>query len=255
MGPDRAQSRPGPQAGPCAGFVLAEILVALAISGAVLLGLCSLTNVVSRHARLVFARVEASEADRQGLAALAQDIGLAQRLRWAGPPGAQPFVFLGAADRLLFAVESPLGSPLAPVRLVQLQSAVTPEGGEVLRAEAALPPAARDIADLVPGPVNAVHWGSRRLRFAYIAAATAKTPEIAVDTWDLPDAMPVAVRLSLEDPETGLAAQSLRVALRVEAEAGCAAPTKGFCSRPADREGDEEVSTAAIVNALQGRRP
>jgi hypothetical protein len=251
MRPDRILPKQSRQAG----FVLAETLVALAISGAVLVGLYSLTNVVSRHARLIFGHVEASEADRRGLAALAREIELAQRLRWAGPPEARPFVFLGSAESLLFAIDSPIGSAAAPSRIVQLQSAVTSDGGEVLRAETALPPSARDIADLVPEPARLLHRGPWRLRFAYIATATVKTPEIAFDAWDLPDAMPVAVRLSLEDPETGLVARSLRVALRVEAESGCAAPTKGFCSRPADREGDEGVSTAAIVNALQGRKP
>ncbi|MCJ2011912.1 prepilin-type cleavage/methylation domain-containing protein [Methylobacterium sp. J-076] len=229
--------------------------MALAISGAVLVGLYSLTNVVSRHARLAFGRVEASEADRRGLAALAREIEFAQRLRWAAPPEARPFVFFGSADSLLFAIDPPIGSPGAPSRLVQIKSVVTPDGGELLRAEAALPPSAHDIADLVPEPTRPLHRGPWRVRFAYIAAATAKTPEIAFEAWDLPDAMPVAVRLSLEDPETGLVTQSLRVALRMEAESGCAAPTKGFCSRSADREGDEGVSTAAIVNALQGRKP
>lgn len=251
MRPDRQSPTGGRQAG----FVLAETLAALAIGGAVLVGLSSLTNVVSRHARLVFGRVEASEADRRGLAALAREIGLAQRLRWAGPADARRFVFLGSADSLLFAVDTPAGSAAPPSQIVQLQSALTAAGGEVLRSEAAFPPAARDIADLAPAPARPLLRGPWRLRFAYIAAATDTTPEIAVDAWDLPDAMPVAVRLSLENLETGLTAQSLRVALRVEAESGCAAPTRGFCSRPADRDGDEGVSTAAIVNALQGRRP
>lgn len=251
MRPDRMS----PERDRRGGFILAETLVALAISGAVLVGLYSLTNVVSRHARLVFGRMEASEADRRGLAAIAGEIELAQRLRWAGPPEARPFVFLGRADGLLFGIDSPIGSAAAPSRIVQLQSAAMPDGGEVLRAEAALPPAARDIADLIPESARPVHRGPWRLRFAYIAAATDKTPEIAFDAWDLPTAMPVAVRLSLEDPETGRVTQSLRVTLRVEAESGCAIPTKGFCSRPADREGDEGVSTAAIVNALQGRKP
>ncbi|MFK5600335.1 type II secretion system protein J [Methylobacterium sp. HMF5984] len=244
-----------PEANRQAGFILAETLVALAISGAVLVGLYSLTNVVSRHARLIIGRVEASEADRRGLAALAREIELAQRLRWAGRPEARPFVFVGSADSLLFAADSPIGSAAAPSRIVQLQSAVTPDGGEVFRTEAALPPIAREIADLSPESSQLLHRGPSRLRFAYIVAATVKTPEIALDAWDLPDAMPVAVRLSLEDPKTGLITQSLRVALRIEAESGCAAPTEGFCSRPADREGDEGVSTAAIVNALQRQKP
>lgn len=237
------------------GFVLAETLAALAISGAVLLGLYSLTNVVSRHAGLVFGRVEASETDRRGLDAIAREIALAQRQRWAGPPEARPFIFLGSADALLFAVDSPIGSATAPSQIVQLQSVFTAAGGEIFRAEAAFSPAARDSADLVQEPVRLLHRSPWRLRFAYIAAATAKTPEIAFDAWDLPDAMPVAVRLSLEDPETGSVARSLRVALRMEAESGCATPMKAFCSRPADRDGDDGVSTAAIVNALQGRKP
>jgi type II secretory pathway component PulJ len=249
------RDRPPPGGTHEAGFVLAETLAALAISGAVLVGLFSLTNVVSRHARTVFGRVEASEADRRGLAALAREIESAQHLRWAGPPDARPFVFLGAADRVQFAVEVRGDAAGAPAQVVQVQSVAGDHGGEILRTEAAFHPAARDIADLAPAPVRLLQRGPWRLRFAYIAAATVKTPEIAFDAWDLPDAMPAAVRLSLEDPETGLAAQSLRVALRVEAESGCAAPTRGFCSRPADREGEEGASTAAIVNALQGRRP
>lgn len=243
------------RAGARAGFVLTETLTALAISGAVLLGLVSLTNVVSRHARIVFGRVEAAEADRRGLAALAREIGLAQRLRWAGPPEARPFVFLGTPDALLFALDAPIDAAAGPTQVVQFQSVAAPGGGEVLRTQAPLPPAARGLADLAFAPTRRLHRGPWRLRFAYIAAATVKTPEIAFDAWDLPGAMPAAVRLSLEDPETGLTAQSLRVALQVEAEAGCAVPTRAFCSRPADREGEGEVSTAAIVNALQGRKP
>ncbi len=160
-----------------------------------------------------------------------------QRLRWAGPPDARPFVFLGASDRVQFAIEPRGDVSGAPTQIVQIQSVAGDRGGEILRTEAPFNPAARDIADLAPAPVRLLQRSPWRLRFAYIAAATPKTPEIAFDAWDLPDAMPVALRLSLEDPETGLPAQSLRVSLRIEAEAGCAAPTRGFCSRPADREG------------------
>ncbi len=238
-----------------AGFVLTEALVALAVSGAVLLGLFSLTDLVSRHARGVFVRVEAAEGGRRGLEALARDIGLAQRVRWAGPPRERAFVFQGRFDRVLLAIDANAGAAEAPTRLVQWQSEERGAGAEILRTEADFPPAAQSLADLAFAPSRVIFRSPQRLRFAYIAGATDKTPEIALDTWDLPDAMPVAVRLSLDDTASGLTVLERRVPLRIEAEAGCAAPAKAFCSRPADKDDEGDGSTAAIVNALQGRRP
>lgn len=245
-----ASPRRGPPGG---GFALAEALAALAVSGAVLLGLFSLTDLVSRHARGVAERVEGAEATGRAVAALLREIGLAGRQRWAGPPTGGPFVFLGTADRLLFALDRPVAGPGAPTLAVQFQGASGPRGGELLRAEAALPPTGRELSDLAFAPARVLYSGRWRPRFAYVAAASATAPEIAVDAWDLPDAMPVAVRLSLTDPETGVSALDLRIPLRIEAEAGCASAARFRCSRPVDRDADEETSTAAIVNALQGR--
>ncbi|MBE7197001.1 MAG: prepilin-type cleavage/methylation domain-containing protein [Parafilimonas terrae] len=229
--------------------------MAVAVSGAVLLGLFSLTDLVSRHARGVSARVEAAERSRRGLDSLVRDIGLAQRVRWAGPTRDRAFVFQGRFDRILVAVDAAMGAAEAPTRLVQLQSEPDGVGADILYTEADFPPAARSLDELHFTPTRVLFRSPRRLRFAYIAAATDKAPEIAVDTWDLPDAMPVAVRVSLNDAVTGLPLLERRIPLHIEAEAGCTAPTKAFCSRPIEKDEDGEGSTAAIVNALQGRKP
>jgi general secretion pathway protein J len=187
---------------------------------------------MARQADLTAQRTERLDVADRGLAAIARDLEAATRARWGGP-GRRGFVFTGSPGRVLFALDRPDADRLS--RAVLLQSGETERGGSVLRAEAALSPLDRDATALAFGPAHSLYAGPAQVRFAYVAAASAGGPEILLDDWTISDALPVAVRVAFTDPASGALLSSLRVPLRIEAEPGCAAPRKAFCSRVDDR--------------------
>lgn len=215
---------------PWAGFLLVEALATMAIGAVILVAVGSLLGLMSRQADRTAERTERMDVAGHGLAAIARDIGSIARARWAGP-GRRSFVFAGLPDRMLFALDRIDADYLPRSFAVLLQGAETEDGSAVLRAEAPLSPLDRDEGALDFGPTRALYAGVARVRFAYIGAMGAGAPEILVDAWPAGETLPIAVRVAFTDPASGEILSSLRVPLRIEAEPGCAAPRKAFCSR------------------------
>lgn len=243
---------------PGAGFLLVEALATMAISAVILVALGSLLGLMSRQADLTARRTERMDVAGHALAAIARDLGAAARARWAGP-GPRSFVFAGQPDQVLFARD---GSAEAEGRsrtvAVLLQSAPDAGRGRVMRAEAPLSPGDRDAGGLDFGPARALYAGEALVRFAYVAAPAAGGPELVLDAWPAGETLPVAVRVAFTDPGSGDVLSSLRVPLRIEAEPGCAAPRKAFCSRIDERSladgSGEPASEPAGAAAAQRTR-
>ncbi|WP_375462400.1 type II secretion system protein J [uncultured Methylobacterium sp.] len=242
---------------PSAGFLLVEALATMAISAVILVALGSLLGLMSRQADLTAQRTERMDAAGHALAAVARDLGSVARARWGGP-GPRAFVFLGLPDRVLFAIDR--SGEDRPVRTVAvlLQSAPAEGRSLVLRGEAALSPLDRGQDSLDFGVSRTLYAGEAEMRFAYVAAPVAGGPEILLDAWPAGETLPIAVRVAFTDPASGDILSSLRVPLRIEAEPGCAAPRKAFCSRVderslADGSGEPAPEPVGAVAAQQAR--
>ncbi|WP_375454021.1 type II secretion system protein J [uncultured Methylobacterium sp.] len=238
--------------GPAAGFLLVEALATMAIGAVILVAVGSLLGLMSRQADLTAQRTERMDVAGHGLAAIARELGSAARARWAGP-GPRGFVFVGLPDRVLFSLDRPEGDRLSRPMAILLQSTETQAGGVVLRAEAALSPLDPGEGALDFGPPDRLYAGPALVRFAYVGAVGAGGPEVLLDAWPAGEALPVAVRVAFTDPASGDILSSLRVPLRIEAEAGCAAPRKAFCSRidarSVEGEGEPGAGPAGDVAA------
>lgn len=188
------------------GFLLAEALVTLALAGLVLATLAAVLALVLAAGERTAARAEATEVAARLAAALRRDLSGALPIRWAGEDA--PFVFDGAPDRVLFAVER--GGALVAVEL-RIDAGET--GTRVLRAEAPLLPAATAAADLGLQEREAF-VGQVPIGFRFAGPVAPGEPEAATDAWASGPLMPTAVIV-----DTGGLAE--RIALAVDAEATC----------------------------------
>ncbi|MET0314574.1 MAG: hypothetical protein ABW275_09290 [Hansschlegelia sp.] len=223
-----------PRGGGRDGYILVEALAAIALGALVLSALVSFTGVLRRAADRAAASVETMEISGRTLDTLTRELRLATRRRFAaaGADGDEqqqrPFVFTGTPDRVVFTLDPVQASGLkAPVVVAYQVDA----NGDLLRAEGALPATAQNIGAVRLGTVERVDPGAERLRFAYVDAAPGA--EVITDDWTNPLKMPAAVRITRLNGATLLPIATLRVPLLIDAEAGCADPDKGFCSRVA----------------------
>ncbi|WP_187275360.1 prepilin-type cleavage/methylation domain-containing protein [Methylobacterium sp. WL6] len=224
----------------------------MAIGAIILVAIGSLLGLMSRQADRTAERTERLDVAGHALAALARDIGSIARARWAGP-GQRNFVFAGLPDRMLFSLDRTDADRTPRSLAILLQGTETKDGSTVLRAEAPLSPLDREEAALDFAPAHTVYAGTALVRFAYVVAPGEGAPELLVDVWPAAETLPIAVRVAFTDPASGEILSSLRVPLRIEAEPGCAAPRKAFCSRIDPRsledQGEPGVPTAGMAAA------
>ncbi|MFD1703828.1 type II secretion system protein J [Methylopila henanensis] len=206
------------------GFLLVEALATLAISAVVIAGLLTLGGLMARAVDRAALRAEGAETSTRPLSVVAREIeGLARR-RFAGPDGR--FVFLGAPDRLAFAVAPRQDDGLRAPVAVAYQAAGP---GQLLRAEAPLLVGARSLDDVVFGEPVRIDLGGLDARFAYVERRPDGTT-VVTDQWSEAASLPVAVRIELIEPEGGVARASRTARLIAQSEPGCAAPGKAPCS-------------------------
>lgn len=215
------------------GYLLIEALATLAIGAVVLGGLLALGGTLSRSVDRAAWRVESGETGRRAVSAMASEIARAARRRFAGE--GDRFVFLGAPDRIVFALEPVQANGLASTVAVAYQAS---RPGEALRAEAPLPFGAEGFDALDLSRPRTLDLGGETLRLAYVERSN--LGDLITDTWEKPAAMPQAVRIDRVD-RTGAVVASRRVALVAETEPGCAGGGGvAFCSTaPKGEEGGD----------------
>lgn len=199
----------------------------MAIGGFILIGLVSAVGLMARAGTSAATIAGGVEASSRALDAMARDLKVAARVR--GPDGA--FLFRGTPTGIVFARRF---AEFGDLRLVTLAAQDGPPS-RVSRTEASLPPAG--VADPGSGTVSEAYAGTRPVRFAYFSRLPTGE-EALLDAWDIGTDMPSGVRISLLDPASGEIETTVRIALAIEAEAGCAAPSSAPCAFVENGEAD-----------------
>lgn len=194
----------------------------MTISAFLLTALLSVVSFTLNASSRVDRRTESTERVSRVFAALSRDLEAIAPLRWAAPKGG--FVFAGSPDRLLFARQERSDAGVPEDKVIILQAS----GNRLLRSEAALSSLALSEIDINAAAPQDILDGRYQLRFAYFSRLP-DGREALTDGWADPAQMPVAIQLSLSDGKAPPIA-SARVRIRVDAEPGCAAPTKAVCS-------------------------
>lgn len=192
----------------------------MAIGAFLLVAMVSLVHLAVRADARTQDLASRVEGQTRALEAIARDLRPALRVRWHGP-GA-PFVFAGGPDTLRFAGRDETSGE---VRLVTLRA----EPGRVLRTSAPLPAIAAGPDDPAGGSGSEIETGGDLVRFSYFQSLPGGE-DVLLDAWALPLAMPSAVRVAILDMRTGEPRASLRIPLMIDAEPGCAAPSRAACS-------------------------
>ncbi|WP_062010808.1 type II secretion system protein J [Aureimonas sp. AU4] len=227
------------------GFLLAEALVTMAIGAFLLVAMVSLLHLAVRADARTQDLASRVEAQTRALEAIGRDLRPALRVRWSGPDA--PFVFAGGPDTMWFAGRDETSGE---VRLVTLHA----EPGRVLRTSAALPSIATSPDDLAGGSRSEIETGGDLVRFSYFQALP-DGEDVLLDTWTSPLAMPSAVRIAILDIRTGEPRASLRIPLMIDAEPGCAAPSRAACSYREAGDADVVAPTDLPPEAVDAADP
>ena len=214
-----------PRAVSTSGFLLVEALTAMAIGAFLLVALGSLVSLVLRASDRTAATSQEIEEKSRIFSTLIDRIETITPQRWAGAGGG--FVFEGTETTLLFARFAKSSDTGTGSRLVILAS----DGASLQEEERLLPPDASTIAavtDRATDVVSARLQQGYTVRFAYFSRLP-DGREALTDRWSGRRAMPVAIRVTLND-RGGKYQGSVRVPIRVDAEPGCAAPKQRICS-------------------------
>lgn len=223
--------RRGGRSGGQDGFLLVEALSTLVLSGLILAGLAAVLALMARAGDRATARAEGVEVSVGLLDALQRDLSRIARARWSGTDAG--FVFDGAPDRILFARDA---ADPTQTRLVVLQS--EPDERRLWRAEAVLPPHALGVADVALSPAQEIYSGATAITFRYAGSTVPGGPEEVFEAWPTAMALPSAVLVGAHDAAGAVTFED-RIALRVDAEPGCAATADAFCTQRVPEEEDD----------------
>lgn len=223
-----------------AGFMLVEMLVAMAVGAFLLVALASVTTFVLKAQDRFSARAQEAEVSGRALASLAREIGPALRLRWTGEKAG--FVFSGTSGRLLFARDVPAAGGFSRTEAVLWEVRSLNGATTLLRAAGPLPPDAASPDAVAWGPPATVYAGGARIAFAYFMPLEGGG-EALLDDWPAGNEMPAAVRIALAKPNQ--APISLRVPLLIETDPRCALDDTATCGKgESGSEGEEPDAVA-----------
>lgn len=234
-----------------AGFLLAEMIVTMAISAFLLVALLSAVSLMVRSVERTSRAGEELETTSRVLSSLFRDLSLVSRVTFAGEDAG--FVFLGTGERLIYAYDR-VEDGRGETRVVDLAVVASPRGFGLERREALFVPSTPGIENLAFGAPEIVHAGPSGLRFAYLDALPDGTETLA-DAWTQPARLPVAIRVTLGERPSGASELALRVPLLITAEPGCAAPDAAIClSGDPEADGEPDEDAAETDDPLGWRR-
>jgi general secretion pathway protein J len=210
------------------GFTLFEILVGLAVSSLILVGMSlamktinmgydSATNSIGRQGGLA-----------AGLAIIAGDISRIQRAV-DDPVKPTRFLFSGRSNSVTYIMEERPGNNKAGLYWVRLAVRDTANGSELVRSRAPFVIGQSDTSSSAWTDDVAVLRGDFAIGLSY--RATRNDLRSWVDDWQNPILLPDEIRITMTDVRTGrLRVPGFVQALKISAEVGCVALTQTGCT-------------------------
>jgi prepilin-type N-terminal cleavage/methylation domain-containing protein len=211
-----------------AGFTLLEILVGLAVSALIVVGLNAASASINRGFSQATRVIGRQDAIATGLAIVSGDISRILRVV-DNPDNPQRFLFSGGSEELIYLLEERPGNNSAGVYWVRLSVRQDGPGFQLLRSR--VPYLAGEIAP------DADSWTDDVVVIAVDAAMefSYRSPDNGLrdwtSDWQAGNQLPGQIRLRLSDLATGrLRVPDLVQTLKIGAEADCAVPAVSACT-------------------------
>ncbi len=202
-----------------AGFTLLEILVGLAISSLIMVGLTAAMQTIDRGWNRTTQSVERQGTLATGFQVLAGDIARIERAP-AGSAETPGFLFAGTASEAIYVLAERPGNNRAGLYWVRLQ--VRERGGvtELVRTRAPFVSGRQDVAAIAWGDDVVLLSGNIAVEMTYRSARAGLRNWSA--SWPAGNRLPEQIKIEITDRKTGLwLVPAMVLALEIDAEAAC----------------------------------
>ncbi len=201
-----------------AGFTLLEILVGLAISSLIMVGLTAAMQTIDRGWNRTTESVERQGTLASGFHVLAGDIARIERAPAGGDaPG---FLFAGSASEAIYVLAERPGNNRAGLYWVRLQVRDRDGATEFVRMRAPFVSGRQDVSTLV--------WADEvvLMRGNIAGEMTYRSPRAGLRSWSTSwlagNRLPEQIKIEITDRKTGLwLTPAMVLALEIDAEAAC----------------------------------
>jgi prepilin-type N-terminal cleavage/methylation domain-containing protein len=211
-----------------AGFTLLEILVGLAISSLIMVGLTAAMQTVDRGWNRTTQSIERQGTLATGFHVLAGDVARIERAI-SGSAGAPGFLFAGTASEAIYVLAERPGNNRAGLYWVRLQ--VREQGGvtELVRTRAPFVSGRQDVAAIAWGDDVILVSGNIAVEMTY------RAPRAGLRSWSTSwpagNRLPEQIKIEITDRKTGLwLAPAMVLALEIDAEAACFNADSASCT-------------------------
>ena len=210
------------------GFTLLEILVGLAISSLIMVGLTAAMQTIDRGWNRTTESVERQGMLGTGFHVLAGDIARIERAM-VGGTGAPGFLFAGTASEAIYVLAERPGNNRAGLYWVRLLVRERDGVTELVRMRAAFVSGRQN--------VSAIAWADEVIlvRGNIAVEMTYRSPRAGLRTWSTSwpagNRLPEQVKIEVTDRKTGLwLAPAMVLALEIDAEAACFNADSASCT-------------------------
>jgi general secretion pathway protein J len=210
------------------GFTLLEILVGLAISSLIMVGLTAAMQTIDRGWNRTTESVERQGTLATGYHVLAGDIARIERAT-AGDGDAPGFLFAGTASEAIYVLAERPGNNRAGLYWVRLQVRDRDGVTELVRMRAPFGSARQNVSTLA--------WADEviLMRGNFAVEMTYRSPRADLRTWSTSwpagNRLPEQIKIEITDRKTGLwLTPAMVLALEIDAEAACFAADSPACT-------------------------
>lgn len=215
-----------------AGFTLFEILIGLAISSLVMVGLSLAMKTVNQGFDQATVSIGRQATIATGLYIVAGDISRIERVI-DNPDQPTQFLFFGSGNEAIYVLAERPGNNRAGLYWVRLLVRSTGKAGELVRQRAPYVEGQHDL--------TALEWSDEvvLMRGELAIALSYRAPRLGLrewaSGWQARNMLPGQIKIEVTDTGTGRLRVPVFVqTLKISAEAGCAEPAGAGCSMAAN---------------------
>ncbi|MGQ0486251.1 MAG: PulJ/GspJ family protein [Hyphomicrobiales bacterium] len=211
-----------------AGFTLLEILVGLAISSLIMVGLTAAMQTIDRGWNRTTESVGRQGTLATGFHVLAGDIARIERAT-AGEAGEPGFLFAGTASEAVYVLAERPGNNRAGLYWVRLQVRERDGATELVRMRAPFVSGRQNVSTLAWADEVILMRGNIAVEMTY-RSPRAELPNWSA-SWPAGNRLPEQIKIEITDRQTGLwLAPAMVLALEIDAEAACFTADSPSCT-------------------------